>query len=216
MESTTQIIDVFMHMNKYIGMIINNYGMQTYLILFIVIFCETGLVVTPFLPGDSLIFAAATFAAMGALNIYILLILLIFAAVLGDTVNYEIGRLFGSKLIKLKLVKKEHIDKTNEFYEKYGVKTIMFARFIPIVRTVAPFVAGIGKMNYKNFIKYNIIGGNVWVIILSLLGYFFGNISFVKNNLSFILIAMIVLSVLPALIVYINEKRKKSLIKNFK
>ncbi|NFG26264.1 DedA family protein [Clostridium botulinum] len=210
MENASQIVDVFIHMNKYIGMIINNYGMQTYLILFIVIFCETGLVVTPFLPGDSLIFAAATFAAMGALNIYILVILLIFAAVLGDTVNYEIGRLFGNKLIKSNIVKKDHIEKTNKFYEKHGVKTIMFARFIPIVRTIAPFVAGIGKMNYKDFILFNVIGGNLWVMILSICGYFFGNIRFVRNNLSLILIGMIIISILPAVIVFINEKRKNS------
>ncbi|NFH69740.1 DedA family protein [Clostridium botulinum] len=210
MENANQIVDVFIHMNKYIGMIINNYGMQTYLILFIVIFCETGLVVTPFLPGDSLIFAAATFAAMGALNIYILVILLIFAAVLGDTVNYEIGRLFGNKLIKSNIVKKDHIEKTNKFYEKHGVKTIMFARFIPIVRTIAPFVAGIGKMNYKDFILFNVIGGNLWVMILSICGYFFGNIRFVRNNLSLILIGMIIISILPAVIVFINEKRKNS------
>ncbi|ACD52527.1 MULTISPECIES: DedA family protein [Clostridium] len=210
MENASQIVDIFIHMNKYIGMIINNYGMQTYLILFIVIFCETGLVVTPFLPGDSLIFAAATFAAMGALNIYILVILLIFAAVLGDTVNYEIGRLFGNKLIKSNIVKKDHIEKTNKFYEKHGVKTIMFARFIPIVRTIAPFVAGIGKMNYKDFILFNVIGGNLWVMILSICGYFFGNIRFVRNNLSLILIGMIIISILPAVIVFINEKRKNS------
>ncbi|KFX54893.1 DedA family protein [Clostridium botulinum] len=213
MENASQIVDIFIHMNKYIGMIINNYGMQTYLILFIVVFCETGLVVTPFLPGDSLIFAAATFAAMGALNIYILVILLIFAAILGDTVNYEIGRLFGNKLIKNNIVKKDHIEKTNKFYEKHGVKTIMFARFIPIVRTIAPFVAGIGKMNYKDFILFNVIGGNLWVMILSICGYFFGNIRFVINNLSIILIGMIIISVLPAVIVFINEKRKNSLIK---
>ncbi|MBN1039260.1 MULTISPECIES: DedA family protein [Clostridium] len=213
MENASQIVDIFIHMNKYIGMIINNYGMQTYLILFIVVFCETGLVVTPFLPGDSLIFAAATFAAMGALNIYILVILLIVAAILGDTVNYEIGRLFGNKLIKNNIVKKDHIEKTNKFYEKHGVKTIMFARFIPIVRTIAPFVAGIGKMNYKDFILFNVIGGNLWVMILSICGYFFGNIRFVRNNLSLILIGMIIISVLPAIIVFINEKRKNSLIK---
>lgn len=213
MENVSQIVDVFIHMNKYIGMIINNYGMQTYLILFIVIFCETGLVVTPFLPGDSLIFAAATFAAMGALNIYVLVILLIFAAILGDTVNYEIGRLFGNKLIKSNIVKRAHIEKTNKFYEKHGVKTIMFARFIPIVRTIAPFVAGIGKMNYKDFILFNVVGGKLWVLILSICGYFFGNIRFVRNNLSLILIGMIIISVLPALIVFINEKRKNSLVK---
>lgn len=175
MNTLTYVIDIFLHLDKYLGLVINNYGFETYLILFLIIFLETGLVVTPFLPGDSLIFAAATFAAIGMLNIHILVAILIIAAVLGDTVNYEIGRGFGNNIIKVgngRLIKQEHLDKTNKFYEKYGGKTIIFARFIPIVRTLAPFVAGIGKMHYKNFISFNAIGGICWVLLVSSLGYF--------------------------------------------
>ena len=155
MNTFTYLIDIFLHLDKYLGMVINNYGFETYLILFVIIFLETGLVVTPFLPGDSLIFAAAALSVAGALNIYALVGVLMVAAILGDTANYQIGRIFGNKLITIgggKLIKKEHLDKTNTFYEKYGAKTIIFARFIPIVRTLAPFVAGIGKMHYKKFI----------------------------------------------------------------
>lgn len=178
MDTLTYFIDVFLHLDKYLGTVINNYGVETYIILFIIIFLETGLVVTPFLPGDSLIFAAAAFAAMGMLNIYVLVTVLMVAAILGDTSNYEIGRLLGNKLIKSgKFIKKEHLDKTHKFYEKYGGKTIIFARFVPIVRTLAPFVAGIGEMNYKKFISFNAVGGILWVVLVSVCGYFFGNIS---------------------------------------
>lgn len=213
MDTFTYIIDIFLHLDKYLGMIINNFGFETYLILFLIIFLETGLVVTPFLPGDSLIFAAAAFAAMGMLNIYVLVGILIVAAILGDTVNYEIGRIFGNKLIKFgggKLIKKEHLDKTNNFYEKHGGKTIIFARFIPIVRTLAPFVAGIGKMHYKNFISFNAIGGVVWVFGVSALGYFFGNIPIVKENFEIVIIGIILVSVLPVVIEFIKSKTKKT------
>ena len=207
------LIDVFLHLDKYLGMVINQYGFETYLILFIIIFLETGLVVTPFLPGDSLIFAAAAFAAMGMLNIYVLVGILMVAAILGDTANYEIGRVFGSKLIKIgggKLIKQEHLDKTNAFYEKYGGKTIIFARFIPIVRTLAPFVAGIGKMNYRTFISFNAVGGVLWVLGVSALGYFFGNISIVKENFELVVIAIIILSIMPAVIEILKNKMKKT------
>lgn len=213
MDTFTYIIDIFLHLDKYLGMIINNFGFETYLILFLIIFLETGLVVTPFLPGDSLIFAAAAFAAMGMLNIYVLVGILIVAAILGDTVNYEIGRIFGNKLIKFgggKLIKKEHLDKTNNFYEKHGGKTIIFARFIPIVRTLAPFVAGIGKMHYKNFISFNAVGGLVWVLGVSALGYFFGNIPIVKENFEIVIIGIILVSVLPVIIEFIKSKTKKT------
>ena len=207
------LIDVFLHLDKYLGMVINNYGFETYLILFIIIFLETGLVVTPFLPGDSLIFAAAALSVDGMLNIYALIGILMVAAILGDTANYEIGRLFGNKLIKIgggKLIKQEHLDKTNAFYEKYGGKTIIFARFIPIVRTLAPFVAGIGKMEYKKFISFNAIGGIAWVLGVSALGYFFGNISIVKENFELVVIAIILISIMPAVIEILKSKMEKS------
>ncbi len=209
MNTVTYLIDIFLHLDKYLGAVINNYGFETYLILFLIIFLETGLVVTPFLPGDSLIFAAATFAALGMLNIYILIGILIVAAILGDTLNYEIGRVLGSKLINLaggKLIKKEHLDKTNKFYEKHGGKTIIFARFIPIVRTLAPFVAGIGKMHYRKFISFNAVGGICWVLLVSTLGYFFGNINVVKNNFSIVMIGIIVISIMPAVIEFLKNK----------
>lgn len=213
MDTFAYIIDIFLHLDKYLGMIINNFGFETYLILFLIIFLETGLVVTPFLPGDSLIFAAAAFAAMGMLNIYVLIGILMVAAILGDTVNYEIGRIFGNKLIKFgggKLIKKEHLDKTNKFYEKHGGKTIIFARFIPIVRTLAPFVAGIGKMHYKDFISFNALGGILWVVGVSALGYFFGNIPIVKENFEIVIIGIIGVSVLPVVIEFIKSKMKKT------
>jgi membrane-associated protein len=211
MDTLTYFIDVFLHLDKYLGTVINNYGVETYIILFIIIFLETGLVVTPFLPGDSLIFAAAAFAAMGMLNIYVLVTVLMVAAILGDTSNYEIGRLLGNKLIKSgKFIKKEHLDKTHKFYEKYGGKTIIFARFVPIVRTLAPFVAGIGEMNYKKFISFNAVGGILWVVLVSVCGYFFGNISVVKNNFSLVVIAIVLISIMPAVIEVLRSKNKKT------
>ncbi|ABR36318.1 DedA family protein [Clostridium beijerinckii] len=213
MNTVTYLIDIFLHLDKYLGFIINNYGFETYLLLFFIIFLETGLVVTPFLPGDSLIFAAAAFAAMGMLNIYALLGLLMVAAILGDTVNYEIGRIFGDKLINIaggKLIKKEHLDKTNKFYEKHGGKTIIFARFIPIVRTLAPFVAGIGKMQYRHFISFNAMGGILWVLVVSALGFFFGNIPVVKKNFEFVIIAIIFISIVPVIVEFLRSKMKKT------
>lgn len=211
MNTITYFIDVFLHLDKYLGTVINYYGIQTYIFLFMIIFLETGLVITPFLPGDSLIFAAGAFAAMGMLNIYALMGILIVAAILGDTSNYEIGRLLGDKMIKSgRFIKQEHLDKTHKFYEKYGGKTIIIARFMPIVRTLAPFVAGIGKMNYKNFISYNAIGGVIWVVSVSLCGYFFGNIPVVKNNFSLVVIAIVLISIMPAVIEVLRNKMKKS------
>ena len=213
MNTFSYLIDMFLHLDKHLGAVINNYGFETYLILFAIIFLETGLVVTPFLPGDSLIFAAATFAAMGMLNIYALVGILMVAAILGDTVNYEIGRVFGNKLIKIgggRIIKQEHLDKTNKFYEKYGGKTIIFARFIPIVRTLAPFVAGIGKMKYKNFITFNAMGGVLWVLGVSAFGYFFGTIPVVRDNFSVVVIAIILISIMPAFIEILKSKLKKT------
>lgn len=213
MNTFAYLIDIFLHLDKYLGSVINNYGFETYLILFAIIFLETGLVITPFLPGDSLIFAAAAFAAMGMLNIYALVGILMIAAILGDTANYEIGRVFGNKLIEFgkgKLIKKEHLDKTNKFYEKHGGKTIIFARFIPIVRTLAPFVAGIGKMRYKTFISFNAIGGILWVLVVSALGYFFGNIPVVKKNFEIVIIAIILISILPVIVEFLKSRMRKT------
>lgn len=209
MSFINQFIDIILHLDKYLGVLISNYGLATYLILFLIIFLETGLVVTPILPGDSLIFAAAAFAATGALNIGILLVVLAVAAILGDTSNYEIGRHIGQKLINRensRFIKKEYIEKTNAYYDKYGGKTIVIARFIPIVRTFAPFVAGIGKMNYKHFITFNAIGGALWVCIVAALGFFFGNIPFVAKNFSVVIIAIIFISVLPGVISILKAK----------
>jgi membrane-associated protein len=204
---------MFLHLDKHLGVVINNYGFETYIILFAIIFLETGLVVTPFLPGDSLIFAAATFAAMGMLNIYALVAILMVAAILGDTANYEIGRIFGDKLIKIgrgRLIKQEHLDKTNKFYEKYGGKTIIIARFVPIVRTLAPFVAGIGKMKYKNFITFNAMGGMLWVLGVSVFGYFFGTMPIIRDNFSIAVIVIVLISIMPAVIEIIRSKLKKT------
>lgn len=205
MEHLKDFVDFFLHLDQHLQRIINDYGTATYVILFAIIFIETGLVVMPLLPGDSLLFAAGTFAALGSLNIYLLIGLLFVAAVLGDTLNYIIGKRIGLKALQWQiggrqLVKQEYIDKTHGFYEKYGAKTIIIARFVPIVRTFAPFVAGIGEMNYGKFISYNIVGGAVWVLGLTLLGYFFGNIPIVKKNFETVILAIIFISVLPMLI----------------
>jgi len=213
LSTFSYLIDMFLHLDKHLGAVINNYGFETYLILFAIIFLETGLVVTPFLPGDSLIFAAATFAAMGMLNIYALIGILMIAAILGDTANYEIGRYFGDKLIKIgggRLIKQEHLDKTNGFYEKYGGKTIIIARFVTIVRTLAPFVAGIGKMTYRKFITFNAVGGIFWVITVSAFGYFFGTIPIIKDNFSIAVIVIVLISIMPAVIEIIRSKLKKT------
>lgn len=192
------------------------YGFATYAILFVIIFIETGLVFTPFLPGDSLLFAAGAFAALGSLNIFVVIGLLIVAAVLGDTCNYWIGHFFGQKLVENPKVpiKKEHIEETQKFFEKHGGKTIILARFVPIVRTFAPFVAGIGKMHYGNFISYNVIGGITWVIIASVAGYFFGNIPVVKENFSIVIIAIVLISIIPMLVPVAKKWIKKLMKKN--
>jgi membrane-associated protein len=197
MEQIKFLIDLFLHLDEYMANIITQYGTWTYIILFGVIFVETGLVIMPFLPGDSLLFAAGTFAALDALNIYYLLGLLMFAAVLGDTVNYSIGHYLGERAYNIKWIKKEYFDKTHAFFEKHGGKTIFLARFVPIVRTFAPFVAGIGKMSYGYFITYNFVGGITWVLLFTLAGYFFGNIPIVRENFELVIIAIILVSVVP-------------------
>jgi membrane-associated protein len=212
MEFLKYLIDLFLHIDKYLNEIILQYGALTYLILFLVIFAETGLVFTPFLPGDSLLFAAGTFAAIGSFNVHILFLILSIAAIIGDSVNYLVGHYIGEKLFEKKnrFLKKEYFDRTHKFYEKHGGKTIILARFIPIVRTFAPFVAGIGAMTYSKFLAYNIIGGILWCAIFIYGGYFFGNLSFVKNNFSFVIVAIILISVLPMVIEYIRHRSSKS------
>lgn len=211
MEYLNHIIDIFIHLDKHLFALVNDYQSWTYLILFLIIFCETGLVVTPFLPGDSLLFAAGAIAALGALNLWLLIIILIVAAILGDTANYGFGKLLGDKFYEknYKFIKPEYITKTHEFYEKYGGKTIIIARFVPIVRTFAPFVAGIGSMTYSKFIIYNIVGGILWVLICAFAGFFFGNITFVKENFSIVVLAIILLSVLPIVVEVVKHKFSK-------
>jgi membrane-associated protein len=198
MEQIRFLIDLFLHLDEHLANIINQYGTWTYAILFLIVFMETGFVVTPFLPGDSLLFAAGTFAALGSLNVWLMMILLIIAAIAGDTVNYWIGHYLGDRAYNIKWIKKEYLDRTHAFFEKHGGKTIFLARFVPIVRTFAPFVAGMGKMSYGYFFSYNVFGGIVWVMLFSLLGYFFGNIPFVKANFELVIIAIILVSVVPA------------------
>lgn len=209
MDTIKFLINLFLHLDEYLAQIILDYGMWTYGLLFLVIFIETGFVITPFLPGDSLLFAAGTFAALGSLNIWLLLGLLMLAAVLGDTVNYWIGHYLGDRAYNIKWIKREYLDKTHAFFEKHGGKTIFLARFVPIVRTFAPFVAGIGRMSYGFFFRWNVIGGITWVALFTLAGFFFGNIPFVKQNFEFVIIAIILISVVPIGIEWWKARREK-------
>ena len=211
MEFFAQIIDFIVHLDKYIGMIIDWFGNWTYVILVVVVFCETGLVVTPFLSGDSLLFIVGALAAKGELNLWIALAIFWTPAILGDAVNYQIGKFFGYKLFtkpNARFLKKENLEKTHQFYEKYGGKTIIIARFVPIIRTFAPFVAGMGSMTYKRFFMFNVIGATLWVLIALFAGFFFGNIPVIKDNFTFVIFAIIFISLLPAIISWIIEKRK--------
>lgn len=211
MEFLSTIIDVFLHLDVHLGQVITEYGTLTYLILFAIIFCETGLVVTPFLPGDSLLFAAGAFAALGSLDLTVLLSVLYVAPILGDSTNYWIGRFVGPKVYGMnsRWVKREYIDKTHAFYDKHGGKTIVIARFMPIFRTFAPFVAGIGKMNYARFLTFSIGGTLLWISTCVMAGFFFGNIPFVKQNFSLVIFAIIGISVLPMAIHIVQEWLKK-------
>lgn len=208
MELMKSLVDLFLHLDEYLQMIVTNYGAWTYGILFVVIFVETGLVVMPFLPGDSLLFAAGTFAALGSFNVLGLIALLAVAAVLGDTVNYSIGHYLGERAYSIKWIKREHLDRTHSFFEKHGGKAIFLARFVPIVRTFAPFVAGVGRMSYSYFATYNVVGGITWVVIFSLLGYFFGNIPFVRENFELVIIVIILISVIPMFVEWWKNHRK--------
>lgn len=208
-----ELIDIFLHIDELLKQIIATYQGWTYLLLFLVIFLETGLVVTPFLPGDSLLFAAGTFAALGSLNVVWLIVLLSAAAILGDTVNYWIGHFIGPRAFSgnIRFLKKEYLDRTHAFYEKHGGKAIILARFIPIVRTFAPFVAGIGAMTYSHFITYNVVGGIFWVCLFTLGGYFFGTQRIVQENFELVVVAIIGISVMPMLVEYararLNQRR---------
>jgi membrane-associated protein len=208
MELLKSLLDLFLHLDEYLANIITNYGAWTYGILFVVIFVETGLVVMPILPGDSLLFAAGTFAALGSLNVWGVIGLLCIAAVTGDAVNYSIGHYLGERAYNIKWIKREYLEKTHAFFEKHGGKAIFLARFVPIVRTFAPFVAGIGKMSYSYFATYNIVGGVSWVAIFTLLGYFFGNIPFVKKNFEFVIVAIILISVVPMFLEWWKARRE--------
>lgn len=215
MEIIEYLIDLFLHLDKHLSVIIQQYGTWTYLLLLAVIFMETGLVVTPFLPGDSLLFAAGTFAspALGSpLNIWLLWFLLCAAAILGDTVNYWVGHLVGPRAFsgEVRFLKKEYLDRTHAFYERHGGKTIVLARFVPIIRTFAPFVAGVGAMSYGKFISYNVFGGVLWVTLFTWGGYFFGNLPFVQKNFSLVVIAIVLISVMPAVVEVIKEKTRST------
>lgn len=212
MEIIQQLIDFVLHIDQHLIEIVQDYRTWTYLILFFIIFAETGFVVTPFLPGDSLLFAAGAIIAKpeSGLNIFLMCFLLIVAAILGDLVNYHIGNYIGPRAFsgKYKLLKKEYLEKTQQFYEKHGGKTIIYARFIPIIRTFAPFIAGIGTMSYARFASYNVIGGVVWVSSFLFIGYLFGGLPVIKDNFTYVIFGIIVLSLLPPVIEVIREKRR--------
>lgn len=205
------LIDFILHIGDHLQQLIDQYGAWIYAILFAIVFCETGLVVMPFLPGDSMLFAAGAIAAVGDMNVLLLIGLLITAAILGDFVNFEIGKHFGQRLFAnpdSKIFKQSYLQKTHDYYEKYGGRTIIIARFIPIVRTFAPFVAGMGRMRYGEFIRYNVIGAVAWVVSFTLLGYFFGQLPFVKQHFSWIMIGIIVVSVLPMVVEIIRHRQR--------
>jgi membrane-associated protein len=212
MEIISQVVDFILHLDVHLNGLIQNFGIWTYFILFLIIFLETGVVITPFLPGDSLLFAAGSFAALGSLNVFVLFIILTFAAILGDTINYWIGHYIGPKAFSgnIRFLKKEYMDRTHGFYEKHGGKTIILARFIPIIRTFAPFVAGIGAMNYSRFLVYNVVGAVLWVALFTFGGYFFGNLPIIKENFTLAILAIIIISVLPGVVEYLRERYKSS------
>ena len=213
MELITSLLDILLHLDRHLGEIIRDFGVWTYLILFVIVFCETGLVVTPILPGDSLLFAVGTFAALGALDLAVALIVLSVAAVAGDSINYAIGYRVGPSVFRgerSRWLNRKYLDRTHQFYERHGSKTIVIARFVPIVRTFAPFVAGIGRMTYSRFLTYNVAGGIAWIVIFVLGGYGFGNVPWVKRNFTAVILAIIVISVLPAVIEILRQRVRPS------
>ena len=216
MSFLKHVIDLFVHLDTHLQAVLGEYGGWTYLILFLIVFCETGLVVTPFLPGDSLLFAAGTFAALGSMSLWGLIASLTVAAILGDTVNYWVGHFLGPRLVGSasgggrRLIKPQHLERTHAFYERYGGKTIVMARFVPIVRTFAPFVAGLGRMGYWQFMGYNAVGGALWVAVCTVCGYFFGNLEIVRKNFSLVILAIIFVSLLPALVEVLRARRKSA------
>jgi membrane-associated protein len=213
MELLSTLLDYLLHLDRHLSVIIQDFGGWTYLILFLIIFCETGLVVTPILPGDSLLFAVGAFAATGALDLAWVLVLLTIAAIAGDAVNYAIGHFVGPRVFRkegVRFLNREYLDRTHQFYEKYGPVTIVIARFVPIIRTFAPFVAGIGRMTYARFAVYNVTGGIAWIAVFVLGGYAFGNIPVVKQNFTLVILAIIMLSVMPGVIEFLRQRRRSS------
>lgn len=211
MSFIENLINVVLHIDKYLNIIIQNYGLWTYGIIFLIIFCETGLVITPFLPGDSIIFATGALASEGMLEVFTLYIIFFLAAVLGDTANYFIGKKIGTGILEkenIRFVNKEHLDKAHRFYEKHGSMAIVLGRFIPIIRTFVPFIAGIGEMSYSKFITYNVLGGFLWVSLFLWGGYFFGSLPFIKRNFSYVVIAIIIISLIPAVVTFVRERKK--------
>lgn len=212
MEFIREVLDFFLHLDVHLRAIVSEYGAWTYAILFLIVFAETGLVVTPFLPGDSLLFAAGALSAGGAMHPGLLFVLLTVAAILGDTVNYWAGSAIGTRVFSddARVLKTAYLERTARFYEKYGGKTIVIARFIPIVRTYAPFVAGAGRMHYGRFLAYNVLGGMLWVALFTFGGYFFGNIPVVRDNFTLVILAIIALSLLPPVIEWARHRRRRS------
>jgi len=212
MELIAQFWDLFVHLDKHLGDVIGAYGAWTYLLLFIIVFCETGLVVTPILPGDSLLFAAGALAATGALNAVYLFGLLAVAAIAGDTVNYAIGKSIGPRVFRenIRFIKREYLFRTQEFYQRHGGKTIFLARFVPIIRTFAPFVAGVGTMTYRRFVAYNLFGGVVWTGLFTFAGFYFGSLPAVRENFTLVILAIICISIMPILIEYLRHRRQRA------
>jgi membrane-associated protein len=212
MDFVRSVMDLFLHLDQHLNRVVTDYGVWTHLILFAIVFAETGLVVTPFLPGDSLLFAAGALAAIGSLDLWLLVVLLIGAAILGDTVNYWVGAWIGPRAFSgnVRFLRRDYLERTHAFYEKHGGKTIILARFVPIIRTFAPFVAGVGAMSYPRFITYNIVGAVLWVGLFVPMGYFFGNMPTVKENFSLVILAIIAISVMPIAVEAIRARRSSA------